>query len=474
MGRPVANGKELSLCGECLPDYMQEPGNGERCDSESCPLQMRLLGQDYCGRCANGTFYDSGVKRIENESSSWDEKRCALCLIGTYYSILSPPAIDNCFQCPQGAYQNQEGSSDCNLCVAGKYQPDRGSKSCKSCKVGEYCDPEDNKSNDGGFIACHPGTYNNETGMSSVDACIPCPNGTFSIQTEANSSSVCEPCPPGQYNNGTGATKCDPCEKGTYQKNNGTFLCESCTEGTYSTEECITCPYRLNTTSAGSETCSVCDQTFYLKREGGMEKDGSNDIHLKIFKKTDEFCEECPPFANCIKNTTIKTLGVPLGYWRDSDDTTTLYRYRHEKLCLDNLQSIFNNSNLNESCKTNHTGPLCEVCSNNSTQYFNETEGECTNCPKAWTILLRAGLAIALTFFFLLLARARISMISTNMLNFSFRAKYKILFSFYQIVTNLPILYGATLDGEFLKMFNLLKYIDLDIFKSCQGYPRAA
>ena len=54
---------------------------------------------------------------------------------------------------------------------------------------------------------------------------------------------------------------------GTFQSLDGQRSCNDCPSGSYADkngfEECIACPYRLNSTN-GSGTCPFCSQNFYF------------------------------------------------------------------------------------------------------------------------------------------------------------------------------------------------------------------
>lgn len=193
----------LGTCRECMPDYFRET-NGGSVNFQCFPCvnyMERKLGEDVCQFCPEGTFYNNTVVRDINNPSSWTSERCVQCGPGEYVSKDSN-AIDACFKCVPGKYQPNNGSTDCLTCPKGKFQPEFGSSRCNDCPVGGYCNSVN--SNDGGYSACPPGTYNDEPGQSSVLACKPCPAGTFNPSYGGYDASFCVPCPDGTFNNMTG------------------------------------------------------------------------------------------------------------------------------------------------------------------------------------------------------------------------------------------------------------------------------
>ena len=124
MGRQTfAKANQYSICEECLPDHMQESTViAEVCSESPCPMEMRQFGEEECHRCEVGTYFDSTLKRIENDASTWMAPRCVPCLKGQY-ATESLLAIDSCFDCRAGQYQPDVGATECFTCEPGEYQP---------------------------------------------------------------------------------------------------------------------------------------------------------------------------------------------------------------------------------------------------------------------------------------------------------------------------------------------------------------
>ncbi len=149
MGRVVLpeTGKEEPICRECPPHYSQQDGVGAQCDLyKPCLLGQRLLGEDSCSeRCPDGTYYNKSVTRTENDIQTWDAMRCDGCSVGTYSRNQDQPAVNFCFDCLPGTYQNNTASDSCIKCPVGTYNEffsARDDNSCRECDFGTYNDLE--------------------------------------------------------------------------------------------------------------------------------------------------------------------------------------------------------------------------------------------------------------------------------------------------------------------------------------------
>jgi hypothetical protein len=204
---PSFMGEEISICRECIPDYMQRPGLDYQCainDDEKCPLGQRLLGEDTCSRCPDGTYYNNKLARSIDDPSAWDDARCVPCSPGEY-ATMALPSVNNCFKCEPGTYQPEVGAVRCLNCPSGEFQTEFGQDHCESCSKGGYCDAA--KKLNGGFTPCPPGTYNDKIGQNNEAACQLCPSGTYSTTSGGNSVDVCRECPPGTYSGQPGRSE---------------------------------------------------------------------------------------------------------------------------------------------------------------------------------------------------------------------------------------------------------------------------
>jgi len=471
---------EQSSCVECLPDILQQLGDGERCSSEPCFLRERKLGSKTCDRCQGGTFFDADLTRIEKNTSSWEPDRCVECPQGTFTengpqgtsTENGTIAVNLCYECPSGTNQSSVGQTKCKGCKPGFFQTLRGQATCDSCARGGYC--VDTKSCGGGFTECEAGTYNEKTGQSNRSACIACDMGTFSIIKGANSSIVCERCPGGTFGSRIGATTCELCPKGEYQPKTGQTSCLKCNVGTFSNltglEECTPCPNRLSS-QLGSIDCRSCAEGYYLRIPF------SGDID--IFNRPDVYCQECPEMGECTINTTTETMAINEGHWRDSLLTAKLFRCNNNaNVCKGfNETDAINGRRLTSEtmddslyCKEGHRGPLCEVCTDEG-NYFNDSEGECVKCPRLrWEPIV---IVISFLIGFILLRMAASHYTPLGVLltqgavllsNYSPQAKFKLLISFYQVVGTLRSIYGVEIDEAFTDWFNFIDFLSFDYF----------
>ena len=428
MGLP-ADSSFLKHCKECLPDHIQQPGLGEQCDVTPCPrLAERLLGQDQCSPCPNGTFYDNFLMRIESDITTWinASDRCVQCPIGTYANK-QVTAIDKCFQCVPGTYQNETGSGACKTCELGTFQKDFKQPKCEVCDIGGYCNVKE--SCNGGFEPCPAGTFNNRTGLSSQDECM-------------------------------------PCDAGDYAPNTGSI-------------ECIPCPYPLSS-AVGSKLCSFCRKGFYV--------DGDNVSAEDLAADSARYCKECPNGADCqVHGTNLTMLPVEEGYWRDSQHTSTLYPCK-KNACVGrqptNRRRGLQVETSDIYCADNQTGPLCEVCINNTTDYFSSSNGRCITCPTTSTLILRMFIAllivsvvIAACWWILITQLSTFSIVLTSL---SLQAKVKILVGFYQVMSSFRVVYGISIHGKLKAWFSFFNVISLDFFRvlniprDCLGSKKVA
>jgi len=460
MGRPTFLSHETSSCVECLPDYLQQSGEGEQCSPDPCSLSKRPLGTKNCTRCGDGTFYDGTLDRTEGNISSWKPERCIPCPKGQYVKE-SQLAINKCFECSSGEFQANEGQARCDICPRGTFQPERGQASCSNCKIGGYCDDFDLCN--GGFESCTPGTYNEIEGQSSVDACIACELGTYSPVTAANTSATCIQCFPGSFGDETGQSECQLCPIGTYQPENGQTECIDCKSGEFADESgmlsCIPCPYRLSS-STRSDTCSFCAEEFYLRNPSATVD--------QIFEDPKKYCLECPSNAECPLNTTITTLQIPSNFWRDSLNTASLYPCKTNTVCkgynpAERAERRLSSTTISDLyCVEGHTGPLCELCENKNQYYL---EGQCKDCGTAKRVgtLFPILAAIMVAAFFV----SRIPSVSEKIIqsqvimsNISAQAKLKLIVSFFQVANTFQIVYGVRLN-KFRAYFAFLRIFDL-------------
>lgn len=254
-----------------------------------------------------------------------------------------------------------------------------------------------------------------------------------------------------------------PCPAGTFQELSGQFHCTQCPKETYAeltgTKKCIACPFRLSSTE-GSTDCSFCSKDFYLK--------DSSVPNLNLFQNPSQYCLDCPSNAKCPANTTLQTIVIEPGFWRDSVNTSTIYECESDTVCLGSQMDVDNEN----YCSQGLTGLLCEVCDNEK-YYFDRNDNTCLECPSLVQIILRF-------LFFALLVIVAIIIVTGVYNNFfpltisgtkiSFQAKLKVLISFYQMVLAFQEdsgtsqgIYSIQLDSNFTAWFDFLRIFSFDI-----------
>ncbi|XP_029438203.1 signal peptide, CUB and EGF-like domain-containing protein 2 isoform X4 [Rhinatrema bivittatum] len=153
------------------------------------------------------------------------DSRCVGCSVGTYYG----GGQGRCILCPSGTYQDEEGQITCEACpipenlATPKTVGARNVSECGGqCSAGEY-------SSDGfkPCLACLLGTYQPESGRTF---CFPCGGGLTTKNVGASLFQDCETkvqCSPGHFYNTT-THRCIRCTVGSYQPEFGQSYCVSC------------------------------------------------------------------------------------------------------------------------------------------------------------------------------------------------------------------------------------------------------
>jgi len=173
------------------------------------------------------------------------------------------------------------------------------------------------------------------------------------------------------------------------------------------------------------------------------------------------FCKPCPLNAKCPMNTTIETLIVKSGFWRDSLKTSTLYECEFDA-CL------------GSKCQEGHKGPLCQVCTS-STEYFNHFIGECIDCPSSTRVFVTVTIIFAVIALLIALVQLAIRYSSSLRKRCNYihsvlsdrvqlQTKIKLCVSFFQIIGNIQPVYGVKLDRNFTSWLNFLRSFNFAIF----------
>jgi Tyrosine-protein kinase ephrin type A/B receptor-like len=185
--------------------------------------------------------------------------------------------------CPAGSYCGVSCSVTPVICPAGSYCP-AGSRTFLYCPLGTY-NPDSGVSSISQCQACAPGTYS----ADDLTECLACPVGTSSSAQTCQycniqngfcpgcstgtfagviGSASCQSCMPGSYTTASGgyvqagASSCTQCMPGTYQSQSGTTACSSCTAGSYCQSSGMAnptpCPAASFAVSVGQTSSAVC------------------------------------------------------------------------------------------------------------------------------------------------------------------------------------------------------------------------
>lgn len=300
---------------------------------------------------------------------------------------------------------------------------------------------------------------------TGADRCVPCEAGTF--KAEASSGS-CDLCAPGSYVPSVGATECLSCPVSQYNGETGAM-------------SCLECPYPL-TSPGASAACSYCVADYYLDP-------ATTAISTAACLDCDR---ELGPGSSCPPNSSVATFGIRPGFWRVSDRSTELSPCEtrtgtNASPCIGGLG--FGNA----LCAPNHTGPLCEVCEQDS-HYFDKQSDPpgCTECPSGGQFAARlavvAVIICLLVCLFALIgtlrhtpplrdasttrsrcarlqlwASLKIGLVDMYVKALSLMPKLKCLVSFFQILTVLPTIYSVSMPRFYTDWMSAFNWVNLDI-----------
>ena len=205
-----------------------------------------------------------------------------------------------------------------------------------------------------------------------------------------------------------------------------------------------------------SELCTICGVGYYLIND--------NATGAQIHDSPTTLCKKCPAGVNCTMNTTLMNMNLKSGYWRQSFNTSKVYKCETATCQGSNTTSIFHEGLTNgHYCMENHTGPLCQVCEDDN-KYFSYGDKKCMSCPKLFfTVLVTLTVIIGVFVLFLTIGKLygtksfqRLDFI----LSLGLRAKFKLLITFYQILATFKDVYGIKLSSEFITW---MKYLTLNL-----------
>ena len=304
------------------------------------------------------------------------------------------------------------------------------------------------------------------------------PNYVQNSCTEKITQDLSEPCRP-LTERSLGNNECTPCRSGHYFDTKiirdcatpTSSRCIKCEPGTYAPDNislvdtCLKCPDRLNTIASGSTNCSECDEGYYLE----SDVDAST-----LFNDASKHCIKCPDGGKCDKSTTVETIQIKRGFWRDSNKTATIHKCHNNSTACEGSENNNRSSHdqfIEEYCTANHTGALCESCTKKS-QYFDMQGGECTDCPTARHVaLVICGMIVVVTvvaWLFNFISKHIIAKL-LHRLGRGIKiwsTKSKIFISTYQILRVFGDVYGVSFDENFAAWMNISELGSLNSLKT--------
>nr|XP_034312620.1 uncharacterized protein LOC105346442 isoform X2 [Crassostrea gigas] len=363
-------------------------------DTVSCPAGYMVIG-DNCVACSTGSFYNSTSQNCEfcpvgSYGSSTGLKECNGCGSGKTTLGVGYTSYANCVDgCPVGKFWD---GSKCSLCLKHYYQNMTGKDYCSPCPLGKKTSGMGSNSSSQCFDDCPEGKELKPDGK-----CVICSRGYYRSFLE----DVCMECPAGNTTEGTGSTSKDSCYmticyNGTY-RNKTTNVCDPCPVGEYQPddlqEECIKCPAKYSTESAGknnqtdckfycpkgyeilsaaSETCQPCSRGFYKDNSNVFGSCVSCSTGKTTEKMNSTSIESCS-ISKCSSGQEIDSTGGCSDCELNSYQPVNIPTSTDKCLsCKDNYGTKQKMSNKSYDCL-----PMCL-----GGRFFNQTSTMCERCPK--------------------------------------------------------------------------------------------
>jgi hypothetical protein len=257
-----------------------------------------------------------------------------------------------------------------------------------------------------------------------------------------------------------------PCTKGQWCT---AGLVVNCSKGSYNpladqtfATACIVCPVHSDTLyeKSTAESDCLCAPGFY-------------DANMSATVE----CIECPIGTDCGSGSTLHSLPLLRGYYRLSIDTIDV------RLCPDSHSSSGCVGGVGNPCAAGLGGPYCLTCSNSSTAdgervyYQRATRDVIATCKACGgtvgnTAIVAVGVVAAFALLLQLFhcVRRRLSPTTIKRLiyvngSFTPRNKLKILLTFYQISTKVPIVFEVSFPADvkaLLEFFSVAISFGLD------------
>ncbi|GMH49502.1 hypothetical protein TrVE_jg9591 [Triparma verrucosa] len=499
-----------NTCQDCLRASFSTGGTST-CSPCKSNEYNNQLGQSSCRLCEAGKYVNSDntgcLDCPEGETNSLGDEKCFLCQPG-YFAVtnmcslcdagkFSGLGFSSCDDCEPGKKSRGERTG-CDLCPGGTFSLNSGSSSCVLCDGGQSC-PEGSSHQ----TPCQRGTYS----VSGSEGCSPC---GLSEYNDLEGQSSCLQCPVNQQGN-SDRTGCE-CKLGfapIYEDGNLDCVCAA--GYTYAGGTCIMCPNGMYKESVGNDGCASCDATAvlgsYSTQSTILEMNSTNlnvvpaptsrfnctcekGDFLKLGKpeKMDEtiftprhaFCYKCPEGAKCEeRGITVQNMPLKVGYWRSDDQSFNVERCYVDEACNNDFSIKAAKGNeafeTDQQCLEGHTGPICNVCMEG---FSRSIAGICAPCGALVNIPVKTLSIGAVCFLFVMAVISCIKNRHSEHFNrmarhmnykslvMSVRTKFKILVSFYQVVSQ----YEQILKVRFPRIFEewmrqISSFVNLDAVK---------
>ena len=230
---------------------------------------------------------------------------------------------------------------------------------------------------------------------------------------------------------------------------------------------CRPCPVNSVTRDVGSTSFDdcVCARGFFadtriwpnLQRLRAANLSDTEEFRLNATI----FCHRCVAGAACLpddedttEGLTLESLPLQPGYWRNSPMSLDI------RSCADRSEGTTPGcrGGAGEPCKDWLDGPLCTLCNVTSGRYYSPDEYACKECDSS-TVAVPLALAASLLSAFLigpplcvgLRLPRRLGLevhwrvLKPRLMRLGLTAKFKLLASFYQICTKIPVIYQVQL-----------------------------
>ncbi|GMI18635.1 hypothetical protein TrLO_g5769 [Triparma laevis f. longispina] len=475
----------------------------------------RIPAEDHatCIDCLAGKYANSGDDACSScdvgKSAAGGSANCENCEPGKAAGETGTVA---CTDCSAGKKNNLERTG-CDDCPATEYSMVKSS-TCLSCPGGSYCelgtgDPAPK---------CPPGTESG-SGSSECDACKP---GYYAPE---EGSTACQACPANQAPT-AGKTACT-CKSGFMEDfdKDGAKVCLCGLGYTYDTknDECAACGVGMFKNFAGNLPCLSCDR-YAAKGSfstvsplGGADEGEDSDTaaYLAISPRNctcekgdflleelpDEGyegfgqCVECPDGTDCdYRGVTLEDLPVAAGWWRSDTESHKVIKCFAKGACVssDNFTALLERQSWDQEmqCAEGHYGAICNNCEKD---FHMNVLGECEVCVKEVVLPIKTlitgiifGSGVFLLGWFVLRKRklkrlGRKGKGMTSSLFRKFRTKFKIMMTFYQVVSSyesvLHLRYPAVFEN-FTRMLgsivnlDALKIMDVDCVVATNFYTK--